>query len=100
MPLEFMDPTIRDSFSYNEIMRCIHLALLCVQESVDERPTMATVVLMLDSNTVTLAVPQQPAFFKTTADSNFTRDVGSDQSTSKSTPWSVNDASITEIEPR
>lgn len=100
MPLEFVDSTIRDSCSNNEIMTCIHLGLLCVQESVDERPTMATVVLMLDSNTVTLPVPQQPAFFKTREEPNFTKDMGSDQSTSKSTPWSMNDASISEIEPR
>lgn len=101
-PLEFVDPTLRDSCSKNEVMRCMHLGLLCVQESIDDRPTMATAVLMLESHTVTLPVPQQPAFFiKSNAESNFTGDImGSDQSTNKSVPWSVNDASITDIEPR
>ncbi|XP_056686850.1 cysteine-rich receptor-like protein kinase 10 isoform X2 [Spinacia oleracea] len=30
-PLEFIDPTIRDSCSIDEVMRCIHIGLLCVQ---------------------------------------------------------------------
>ncbi|XP_021729913.1 cysteine-rich receptor-like protein kinase 10 [Chenopodium quinoa] len=100
-PLEFVDPSIRDSCSVNEVLRCIHLGLLCVQESVDDRPTMATVVLMLDSYSVTLPVPQNPGFFiKDRTGSNFGNSVWSDQSTSKSMPWSVNDVSISEMEPR
>ncbi|XP_021719626.1 cysteine-rich receptor-like protein kinase 10 isoform X1 [Chenopodium quinoa] len=100
-PLEFVDPNIRDSCSVNEVIRCIHLGLLCVQESVDDRPTMATIVLMLDSYSVTLPVPQNPGFFiKDRTGSNFGNPVWSDQSTSKSMPWSVNDVSISEMEPR
>ncbi|KAL9687087.1 hypothetical protein QQ045_031483 [Rhodiola kirilowii] len=47
----------------NEIMRCIHIGLLCVQESVTARPTMASVVLMLSSFSLTLPLPSEPAFF-------------------------------------
>jgi hypothetical protein len=61
-PLELLDPTIRGSFSKNEVIRCIHIGLLCVQEDPANRPTMATVVLMLDSYSVSLQLPQQPAF--------------------------------------
>ncbi|KAK7280212.1 hypothetical protein RJT34_25274 [Clitoria ternatea] len=57
-----VDPTITDG-SRNEIMRCIHIALLCVQENVSDRPNMASVVLMLNSYSVTLPLPSQPAFF-------------------------------------
>ena len=57
-----VDPTITDG-SRNEIMRCIHIALLCVQENVADRPTMASVVLMLNSYSVTLPLPSLPAFF-------------------------------------
>ncbi|GKV50471.1 hypothetical protein SLEP1_g57171 [Rubroshorea leprosula] len=46
------------------MMRCIHIGLLCVQENVAERPTMASVVLLLNSNSTSLPVPSQPAFFK------------------------------------
>ncbi|KAM7473793.1 hypothetical protein LguiB_021036 [Lonicera macranthoides] len=39
-----------------EIMRCIHIGLLCVQDSVTDRPTMASIVLMLNSSS--LALPE------------------------------------------
>ncbi|XWS15625.1 hypothetical protein CRYUN_Cryun34aG0017500 [Craigia yunnanensis] len=51
--LNLIDPTLSDG-SRNEMMRCIHIALLCVQENVAARPTMASVVLMLS------CLPDQP----------------------------------------
>ncbi|KAM7473779.1 hypothetical protein LguiB_021022 [Lonicera macranthoides] len=42
-----------------EIMRCIHIGLLCVQDSATDRPTMASIVLMLNSST--LALPELSA---------------------------------------
>ncbi|WJX14811.1 hypothetical protein P8452_05022 [Trifolium repens] len=62
-PLELVDQTVIESYTPNEAIRCIHIGLLCVQEDPEDRPTMATIVLMLDSYTVTLPVPKQPAFF-------------------------------------
>lgn len=44
-------------------MRCIHIGLLYVQESVINRPTMIIIVLMLYSYSITLPVTSQPAFF-------------------------------------
>ncbi|GLU23209.1 hypothetical protein SLE2022_392330 [Rubroshorea leprosula] len=61
--LNLLDPTLRNG-STAEMMRCIHIGLLCVQENVAERPTMASVVLLLNSNSTSLPVPSQPAFFK------------------------------------
>ena len=43
-------------------MRCIHIGLPCVQESVINRPTMTMIVLILNSYSITLPVPSQPAF--------------------------------------
>ncbi|KAL5842133.1 hypothetical protein ACOSQ3_012736 [Xanthoceras sorbifolium] len=54
-----IDPTLGDD-SRNEIMKCIHIGLLCVQESVSDRPTMASVVIMLNSNSLTLPAPSKP----------------------------------------
>jgi serine/threonine protein kinase len=51
------------SYSSNMIMRCINIGLLCVQEKVAERPSMASVVLMLDGHTIALSEPSKPAFF-------------------------------------
>uniref|UniRef100_A0A2N9IJZ9 Uncharacterized protein n=1 Tax=Fagus sylvatica TaxID=28930 RepID=A0A2N9IJZ9_FAGSY len=57
-----IDPTLRH-ISTTEIMRCIHIGLLCVQENVAKRPTMALIVVLLNSYSITLSVPSQPAFF-------------------------------------
>ncbi|KAK7280211.1 hypothetical protein RJT34_25273 [Clitoria ternatea] len=57
-----IDPTL-NAGSRNEIMRCIHIGLLCVQDHLADRPTMASVVLMLNSYSHTLPVPTEPAFF-------------------------------------
>ncbi|KAG6641561.1 hypothetical protein CIPAW_09G082300 [Carya illinoinensis] len=35
------DPTIRNSCSETQIMRCIHIGLLCVQENLADRPNMS-----------------------------------------------------------
>ncbi|CAI9782700.1 unnamed protein product [Fraxinus pennsylvanica] len=41
-----IDPALRTSSrSFHDIMRCIHIGLLCVQEDVAERPTMASIVI-------------------------------------------------------
>ncbi|XP_021290173.1 cysteine-rich receptor-like protein kinase 10 [Herrania umbratica] len=56
-----IDPTLGSS-SKSIIMRCIHVGLLCIQEHAAKRPTMASVVLMLNSNSLSLPPPMQPAF--------------------------------------
>ncbi|GAY34229.1 hypothetical protein CUMW_010310 [Citrus unshiu] len=102
-PLQLLDTNLTDSYSRNEVIRCIQLGLLCVQEDPAERPSMATIVLMLNSYSVTLPLPQQPAFFigSRTERGLPTKEFEcSDKSTSKSIPWSVDEASITEVYPR
>lgn len=42
------------------------MAMLCVQDSAAERPNMAAVLLMLESDTPTLPVPRQPTFTTST----------------------------------
>ncbi|XVE51185.1 hypothetical protein DITRI_Ditri02bG0019200 [Diplodiscus trichospermus] len=56
-----IDPTLSDD-SRKDITRCIHIALLCVQQNVAARPTMASVDFMLNSFSTTFQVPSQPAF--------------------------------------
>ncbi|CAL5410962.1 unnamed protein product [Camellia sinensis] len=46
----------------SEIMRCIHIGLLCVQENAADRPTMAIVVSMLISTSFSLSLLSHPAF--------------------------------------
>ncbi|KAK7832310.1 cysteine-rich receptor-like protein kinase 29 [Quercus suber] len=88
-----IDPTLGVG-STTEIIRCIHIGLLCVQENAADRLTMASVVLMLNSNSITLSVPSRPAFF---IHSNVEPDSQSDQSIPLA---STNDASISALHPR
>ncbi|XP_068669210.1 cysteine-rich receptor-like protein kinase 15 isoform X2 [Aristolochia californica] len=104
---EMLDPTKRDSCSPNEVIRCVHIALLCVQEDPGDRPAMSSVVLMLNSSSVTLSIPSAPAFFLRSGTMSAMPGIGfdskvtqADPSTGNLTPLSVNEVSITELSPR
>ncbi|XP_021668386.2 G-type lectin S-receptor-like serine/threonine-protein kinase At1g11410 isoform X2 [Hevea brasiliensis] len=58
---EIVDSLLKHSCSPDEVLRCIQVGLLCVQEDVMERPTMSAIVLMLNSE-ISLPSPKQPAF--------------------------------------
>lgn len=59
-----IDPAISDPIFRNDIERCIQVGLLCVQEYVKDRPSVATVLSMLVSEIVDLPYPKQPGFSK------------------------------------
>ncbi|CAH8368953.1 unnamed protein product [Eruca vesicaria subsp. sativa] len=63
-PLELVDPAITRNYQSNEVTRCIHIALLCIQENPDDRPLLSDIILMLGSNTNTLPVPCLPGFLQ------------------------------------
>ncbi|KAF4350870.1 hypothetical protein F8388_008052 [Cannabis sativa] len=60
--VEFVDPLMMESSPTEDIIRCMHIGLLCVQEDPNDRPTMSSVVVLLGSGTVSLPQPRQPAF--------------------------------------
>ncbi|CAL5393141.1 unnamed protein product [Camellia sinensis] len=60
--LELLDETLWDLCYQTEMLRSIHVGLLCVQESPEDRPSMSSVVLMLSSE-ATLPRAKQPGFF-------------------------------------
>ncbi|PON82266.1 S-receptor-like serine/threonine-protein kinase [Trema orientale] len=63
---EMIDMCLRDSYNnMEEVLRCIHIGLLCVQQSPDDRPNMSTVILMLSGERV-LSQPKPPAYFTET----------------------------------
>ncbi|KAM7461129.1 hypothetical protein LguiA_029250 [Lonicera macranthoides] len=96
-----MDPTLAAIYSRNEVIRCIHMGLLCVQEDLDARPSTATIILMLNSYIVSLPLLEQPPFFfHSKTESYAPKGLKSNESTSKSAPVSVDEASITEVYPR
>ncbi|KAK3188242.1 hypothetical protein Dsin_027803 [Dipteronia sinensis] len=58
-----IDPALREG-SRSEMMKFIHIGLLCVQESASDRPTMASVIHMLNNDSAgTLPAPSKPGFF-------------------------------------
>lgn len=58
--LEIADTSIPEDFlPAHEVLRCIQVGLLCVQDNPADRPTMSTIVFML-SNEATLPSPKQP----------------------------------------
>ncbi|XP_058092170.1 cysteine-rich receptor-like protein kinase 44 isoform X2 [Magnolia sinica] len=93
---ELVDSSLRGCYSRSEVTRCINIALLCVQEDVFDRPTMATVVLMLNSYSVSLPRPSKPAFFLSSTMKPMPVPRCNDSQASES----VNEVSITELSPR
>ncbi|XP_010448758.1 PREDICTED: cysteine-rich receptor-like protein kinase 5 [Camelina sativa] len=93
-PLELVDTSFRDNYQRNEISRCIHIALLCVQEDTQDRPNMSAIVQMLTTSLIALAMPKPPGFFF----GNRHEQAG--PSVHKYAPCSIDDASITSVAPR
>lgn len=59
---QLLDNSMGDTYSIHEVLRCIQVGLLCVQERAEDRPTMASVVLMLSSESASLPQPKLPGF--------------------------------------
>ncbi|KAL6146956.1 hypothetical protein ACLB2K_057632 [Fragaria x ananassa] len=58
--LEIVD-SILESYNSDEVMRCIQVALLCVQEESEDWPAMSAIVFMLSGET-SPPFPNQPAY--------------------------------------
>lgn len=92
--LELLDQILEKTYKTSEVIRCIHIGLLCVQEDAVDRPTMSTVVVMLASDTIALPKPNHPAF-------SVGRQTKEEESTSKtSKDPSVNEVTVSNILPR
>ncbi|CAM0874836.1 unnamed protein product [Alopecurus aequalis] len=98
-----LDCCTADGLRPQEMLRCIHVGLLCVQEDPHLRPGMEAVVAMLNSRSITLAAPTAPAFISPTRGAGATA-LG--ESTTHENPAeldrvpSIYDASISDLEPR
>ncbi|KAL9670856.1 hypothetical protein QQ045_008415 [Rhodiola kirilowii] len=66
---ELIDESLGESYMLPEVLRSLHVGLICVQRSPADRPTMSTVNLMLTSD-IALPAPMQPGFYtpRTTID--------------------------------
>ncbi|XP_027151637.1 G-type lectin S-receptor-like serine/threonine-protein kinase At4g27290 [Coffea eugenioides] len=59
---ELVDDHVSKSCYLSEVIRSIHVGLLCVQQFPDDRPSMSSVVLMLASDRA-LPFPKEPGYF-------------------------------------
>ncbi|CAN1165930.1 G-type lectin S-receptor-like serine/threonine-protein kinase RKS1 [Linum perenne] len=60
--LEIVDLSLGDSYPKEDVLRCIQIGLLCVQELSTDRPNMFDVVFMLCNIETTPPTPKKPAF--------------------------------------
>ncbi|KAJ9550403.1 hypothetical protein OSB04_014448 [Centaurea solstitialis] len=60
--LDLIDTSLGNSWSMSEVLRSIHIGLLCVQQRPQDRPNTRSVVRMLGEEG-TLPSPKQPGFF-------------------------------------
>ena len=91
--MELLDECLGESCTVSEVLRCIHLSLLCVQQRPEDRPGISSVVVMLGSESA-LPQPKQPGFF-------LEKDSNEGQSlTSKHESSSTNEITITLLEAR
>lgn len=98
---DFMDASLAGSYSREEAWRCFHVGLLCVQENPDLRPTMSNVVLMLISDqTQTMPAPEQPPLFARASKKASVSDFSLAMKTDTTKTQSVNEVSISMMEPR
>ncbi|XBJ05640.1 hypothetical protein VPH35_024386 [Triticum aestivum] len=84
--MDFMDATLTESYSRDEVSKCIHIVLMCVQDSPNARPHMSSVVSMLDNEAMPRAMPKQPMYFS--------------QRTFEGLEMSTNGASLTTLDGR
>ncbi|KAL0285075.1 UNVERIFIED_CONTAM: Receptor-like serine/threonine-protein kinase SD1-7 [Sesamum radiatum] len=60
--MDFMDQSLDDTNSTCKMKTCMRVALLCVQERWEDRPSMLEVSSMLKNETDSVPVPNMPAF--------------------------------------
>ncbi|KAJ4703268.1 Cysteine rich receptor like kinase [Melia azedarach] len=105
--LNLIDPKI-SSGPTSEMMKFIFIGLLCVQEGVSDRPSMASVVNMLNSETITLVAPSKPGFFMkslvipetSSSQEHNSASTELDEHRNGTLQLSKNEASISELTPR
>ncbi|XP_062170539.1 G-type lectin S-receptor-like serine/threonine-protein kinase At4g27290 [Alnus glutinosa] len=90
-PMELIDELEGDLCTLCNVLRHIHVGLLCVQQKPEDRPNMSSVVQMLTNESL-LPRPRQPGFF--------TDPLEAVPSSSKQATCSVNRITITLLEAR
>ncbi|XP_010539037.1 PREDICTED: putative cysteine-rich receptor-like protein kinase 39 isoform X1 [Tarenaya hassleriana] len=96
---DIIDPVMSNG-PRSEIMKFIHIGLLCVQENVEKRPTMNSVNLWLGSETTTMPLPTASAFITHPLGSLEEPSPSSSRSRGADGTFSVNEVSVSVLDPR
>ncbi|CAN4114654.1 unnamed protein product [Withania somnifera] len=68
--IELIDKSLLESCNKTEAIKCMNVALLCVQEGPKDRPSMSDVIVMLGGEGNSLPQPKRPAFVTRTRTSS------------------------------
>ncbi|KAF0905218.1 hypothetical protein E2562_001007 [Oryza meyeriana var. granulata] len=106
--VELIDPSLGNHPPIDQILKCIHIGLLCVQRKPASRPMISSVNIMLSSSTVRLPSLSRPAFCIQEVSASDSSNPYSERYprprhsgySDNSTVASSNDVSITELLPR
>nr|GMD33510.1 G-type lectin S-receptor-like serine/threonine-protein kinase At4g27290 isoform X2 [Ipomoea batatas] len=60
--MDLVDDSLLKCCKESEVLKCINVGLLCVEEDPNVRPSMPSVLLMLSDESTVLPQPNQPAF--------------------------------------
>nr|XP_043618819.1 G-type lectin S-receptor-like serine/threonine-protein kinase At4g27290 [Erigeron canadensis] len=89
--LDLIDTSLGKAYSVSEVLRSVHIGLLCVQQRAQDRPTTPSVVSMLGGEG-SLPSPKQPGFFIQGSEKGSTSIIP--------LPSSVNVVTLTQVEAR
>ncbi|KAF2582012.1 hypothetical protein F2Q68_00003635 [Brassica cretica] len=102
---EIVDPVIVESlssppatFQPKEVLKCIQIGLLCVQERAEYRPTMSSVVWMLGSEATEIPQPKPPGYY--VGRSPYENDPSSSMHHANDESWTVNQYTCSVIDAR
>ncbi|MCI10361.1 G-type lectin S-receptor-like serine/threonine-protein kinase [Trifolium medium] len=89
--LELLDESLGQQCTPSEVIRCVQVGLLCVQQRPEDRPDISSVVLMLNGEKL-LPKPNVPGFY---IENNVKPEL--DSSSTNHNLFSTNELSITEL---
>ncbi|CAO1943417.1 unnamed protein product [Urochloa humidicola] len=91
--LELLDEALGGSFHHSRVLRCIQVALLCIEAQPRNRPLMSSVVTMLASENTVLPEPNEPGV-------NPGMSTSSDTESSRTRSATANFVTVTRLEAR
>ncbi|XP_062096104.1 probable leucine-rich repeat receptor-like serine/threonine-protein kinase At3g14840 isoform X2 [Humulus lupulus] len=92
--IELVDEALGVSYNESEALKCIHIGLLCVQDFATDRPSMTQVASMLNNQIFHQPQPKQPVFTFQASSGTY------DPSTQSGNRCSVNEVTVSMVEPR